>query len=108
MNILKINSVPSFEVIFRAELEDTIYKIILKNELKNTAQEIICAFDLLPNENFNVVLNTFPVGVSGTKFSYKIVDSESDDIVCFGKLMIVAQNENVQDYSKKTSTKFYK
>jgi hypothetical protein len=84
-----------------------IFKMELKNEMSQKKQTIICAIDLLSNENYNVFLETFPTGKEGDKFSFSLIEINSNKLVLMGKLMIVSENENIQDYSKKSNNKYY-
>lgn len=110
MNILKKNTTPSFEIVPREAL-DTLseYKIVLISEYKNTPkQEKNLTIQLLSNENYLITLQSFPQGKINEKFSYSIVENLSNKIVSLGKLMIVDENENIQDYTKQSNNKFYK
>jgi len=106
MDILKLNTSPTFKFIPRYELSVSELSIKLINELNQKTQTILCTVSILPNENYNITLATFPTGKANDKFSYTLLNGL--EIVSLGKLMIVSENENVQDYSKKTVNKFYK
>jgi len=100
MNILKINTAPEFEIIPRGIMVGSV--IELKNENNQKKQNVNFTFEKLPNENYKIILATFPNGKQGDKLSYSIPN------VCNGKILIVSQTENIQDYSKKSNNKFYK
>lgn len=106
MNIIKINSLPIFEIVPRRNLDILTLTIQLTSEIKNTIQTINCEATLLPNENYSLQLDTFPIGKVNEKFSYNLLNGT--EILSLGKLMIVSENEIIQDYSKKTVNKFYK
>ena len=106
MDILKLNTSPTFQFIPRKVLTVSDLSIKLINELNQKTQTILCTVAILPNENYTITLATFPTGKANDKFSYTLLNGL--EIVSLGKLMIVSENENVQDYSKKSVNKFYK
>ena len=63
---------------------------------------------MLDNENYKVTFLEFPIGKINEKFKKKKKEEITNDLVLIGQLMIVDENEVVQDYSKKTNTKFYR
>jgi hypothetical protein len=106
MEILRQNTVPKFEIVPRKKLDSTqIFKIILKSEVSKNSQEITSTVSILQNENYNITLNSFPIGVLREKFSYTIL--QGAEVVSLGKIMIVSQNENVQDFTTITNNKYY-
>ena len=108
MNILKKNTIPSFQIVPRRDLNiSEVFKIELKNESSQKKQNIICAVDLLANENFTLSLETFPTGKIGDKFSYSLFDNTTNELILMGKLMIVSENENIQNYEKSINSKYY-
>lgn len=107
MNILKINTSPIFEICPRIELNvNDAHTIVLKSEFTQAIQTISASVLLLQNENYLLTLQSFPTGKAGEKFSYTI-QNLANEIVSLGKLMIVSEFENIQDYSKKSNNKFY-
>ena len=108
MNIIRKNTIPSFQIVPRKDLNIIdVFKIELKNESSQKKQIIICAVDLLPNENFTLSLETFPTGKIGDKFSYSLLDNSTSELVLMGKLMIVSQFEDIQNYSNKLNNQYY-
>ena len=103
MNILKINTPPIFQFIPRKEFEGSV-TIKLISETKGSTQTINCTTNLLPNENYNIHLSTFPSGKANETFSFTILNG--NEVLCLGKLMIVSETEIVQNHSKKTN-KYY-
>ena len=85
-----------------------VLKFILKNEMKQTTQEITAGVVFLSNENYQVTMDSFPTSRVGDKFSYSLVDNITNDVVSLGKILVVGATENIQDYSKKSNNKFYK
>ncbi len=106
MNILKLNTSPSFQIVPRRKLTSQNLTIELVKEGSQTSQTINATATLLPNENYTLLLASFPNGKVNDKFSFTIL--ESTEIVCLGKLMIVSQTEIIQDYAKKTTSKYYR
>jgi hypothetical protein len=108
MNILRLNTSPSFEFIPRENITSTSFSIELKNENNQNKQTVSCSVVKLENENYKVTLSSFPTGINGDKFSYSILTIRQKLVVAQGKLLIIGQNDSVQDYSKKSTNKFYK
>ncbi len=100
MNILKVNTAPSFEIVPRTNINlSNTFRIELENNFTNETQSIqINSLTLLPNENYTIVLASFPVANLDAKFSYTIKENIANNVICIGKLMVVSENENVQDY----------
>lgn len=109
MDVLKKNTSPTFEIVPRKVLDvSNVFKIKLINEFTKVAQDILAtSVSLLANENYQITLASFPTGKIGEKLSYKIVDNISNEVLSLGKILIVSQTENIQDYSKKLNSKFY-
>ena len=98
MNVLKINTEPSFEIVPRRKLDVTKTYTVIFDE----TQTISATVTLLPNENYKLLLASFP---TGEKISYKILDGT--EIISLGMAIIVSENENIQDYEKSSNQKFY-
>ena len=109
MNIIKINTIPSFIIVPRKKIDiSRAFKFSTINEMTQDIQDIDVEWiEILPNENYLVIMHTFPNGNAGHKFSYKIIDILLNETISIGKFMIVSENEIVQDYSKKSTNKFY-
>ena len=108
MDILRKDTSPSFEIVPRSVLDiETDYIMSLKSEFSTDVQLIICTISQLPNENYQLTMQYFPVGKIGEKFSYSLSDPTTEEIVLLGKLIILSETESIQDYSKTTNTKFY-
>ena len=106
MDILKKNTSPSFQIVPRKVLEDSkVFTFQLKNEMSQRKEDILATISLLPNENYQITLASFPTGKIGDKISYTLL--QDDEVVLLGKILIASQTENIQDYSKKTNNKFY-
>jgi hypothetical protein len=80
----------------------------LKNEDKQSTQTRSCIFALLPNENYNLTLNSFPTSSEGSKFSYTVKKNSNNEVVLMGRLMVVGETQSIQDYTKTSINKFYK
>jgi hypothetical protein len=107
MHILRKNTYPIFEIVPRKSLDTTkAYFFYLKNEYTNSEQVIESIAQLLPNENYLITMFDFPTGKTNEKFSFELKEETTNEIVLIGQLMIVDENEVVQDYSKKTNTKY--
>ena len=106
MNVLKINTSPTFQIVSRKKLTNLNLTIKLAKEATQIEQTINATATLLPNENYNLLLASFPNGVANDKFSFIVFDGS--EIVCLGKLMIIAPTEVVKKYTKKTTPKYYK
>jgi hypothetical protein len=104
MNILKINTTPVFQFISRKDFNAESLEIQLVSETKGTTQNIECTPTLLANGNYDLLLSVFPNGKANETFSFTILNDA--DVLCLGKLMIVASGEVVQNHSKKTN-KYY-
>lgn len=100
MDILKLNTTPSFEIVPRIKIQTTdTLSIVLTNEATGEIQTIsISLIQLLPNENYKITLLSFPTGNAFDKFSYKIL--RTLEVISLGKLIITDQNKNTQDYTK--------
>ena len=107
MHILRINTQPRFEIVPRKTLSDITYFMFLKSEYTQAVQTISCTKELLTNENYNITLETFPVGNENEKFSFELKDA-LNEVICIGQLMIVSEFADVQNYTKVSNTKFYK
>ena len=107
MHILRENTDPIFEIVPRKTLSDITYFMFLKSEYTQAVQTIECTKELLPNENYNITLVTFPVGNENEKFSFELKDI-LNEVICIGQLMIVSEFADVQNYTKVSNTKFYK
>jgi hypothetical protein len=113
MHILRKNTDPIFEIVPRKKLDvgsefsfPKSYFFHLKNEYTNSDQVIESIAQLLPNENYLITMFDFPIGKTNEKFSFELKEETTNEIVLIGQLMIVDENEVVQDYSKKTNTKY--
>lgn len=107
MNVLKINTTPYFEIVPRERidiLENLSIELI--SEFSQSKQTISIGVTELSNENYLIQLATFPISKEGEKFSYAI-KNEANKVVSLGKLIVLGELQNIQDYSKKTNTKFY-
>ena len=62
MHILRENTDPIFEIVPRKNLTDISYFLSLKSEYTQEVQVIECTKELLQNENYNITLESFPVG----------------------------------------------
>ena len=108
MNILRKNTIPVFQIVTRENLNtDNVFKIQLKNEDTQAVQEINATVSLLENENYTITLDGFPVGNIHEKFSYTIIEVLTENVVSLGKILIVGENENVQDYTTIETNNFY-
>jgi hypothetical protein len=109
MDILRNNTPAIFQIVPRKTLDQNLnYTIKIKNETAQKTQIISLIVALLPNENYQVTLASFPNGKIGEKLSYEIIESESKEVICLGKMFIVSKNESVQDYTRQNNNKFYK
>ena len=107
MDILKKNTIPSFEIVPRKTLTiSSIFNLELKNEMSQKKEVIFAAISLLPNENYKITLDSFPAGKIGDKLIYTLF--QDNEVVLLGKILIASENQDIQDYSKKTNNKFYK
>ena len=108
MDILRKNTTPAFQIVPRRKLALTdVFKITIRNESTNVSQSIICSAALLANENYLLTLSSFPTGSLGAKFSYALLNNETNEIVLLGKLIIVAETQDIQNYSNKSNNNFY-
>lgn len=109
MDILKINTEPKFEIVPRIYFDTVeVLEIVLTSEKNGSAQTVDASAIILPNENYLLLLSQFPSGKENEKFSYGLFEKTSKKLLSLGRLMILAENESVQNYSKKENTKFYK
>ena len=107
MDILKKNTSPTFQIVPRKVLNySKIFKFQLKNEMSQRKEDILATISLLPNENYQITLASFPVGKIGDKISYTLL--QDNEVVLLGKILITTETENIQDYSKQTNNKFYR
>jgi len=108
MDILKLTTSPAFEIVPRKNLDVLrTFKFKLINEFTKVTQDVLASITILPNENYQVTLVSFPTGKAGDKISYTIVDNLTNEVISLGKLMIVSASENIQNYSKISTAKFY-
>ena len=107
MHILRENTQPIFEIVPRKILSDITYFLNLKSEYTQNVQLIECTKELLSNENYNITLNSFPIGKTNEKFSFELKDA-LNEVICIGQLMIVSEFADVQNYTKVSNTKYYK
>lgn len=109
MDILKKTTSPTFEIVPRRALDvSRVLKFQLKNEMKQTNQEVLADVVFLQNENYQITMRSFPTSSVGEKFSYTLIDDITGEVVLMGRLLVVGASENIQDYSKKSNNKFYK
>ena len=107
MHILRKNTLPAFEIVPRKRLDvSKAYFFNLKNEYTNELQTIQGSVQLLPNENYLITMIAFPIGKINEKFSFELKEAITNEIVMISQVMIIDQNENVQDYTKKTNLKY--
>jgi hypothetical protein len=107
MDVLKKNTIPSFEIVPRKTLTiSSIFNLELKNEMNQKKEVIFATISLLPNENYQITFDSFPSGKIGDKISYTLF--QDNEVVLLGKILIASENQDIQDYSKKTNNKFYK
>lgn len=107
MDILKKNTSPTFQIVPRKVLDfSKVFNFQLKNEMSQKVQDILATISLLPNENYQITLASFPAGKIGDKIAYTLL--QDNEVVLLGKILITTETENVQDYSKQTNNKFYK
>lgn len=108
MNILRINTSPSFQIVPRENLDvSRLLNVAIKNEDTQEVQNINATVSLLENENYQLTLVSFPTGNQNEKFSYTITDILTNNVVSLGKILIVAEDQNIQDYTTTTTNKFY-
>ena len=107
MDILKKNTIPSFEIVPRKKITiSSIFNLELKNEISQKKEVIFATISLLQNENYQITLDSFPAGKIGDKLSYTLF--QDNEVVLLGKILIASESQDIQDYSKKTNNKFYK
>lgn len=107
MHILRKNTTPTFEIVPRKVLDILkAYFFHLKNEYTNENQIVKSSVELLSNENYTITMSEFPTGKINEKISFELKEETTKEIVLIGQLMIVDENEVVQDFSKKTNTKY--
>lgn len=107
MHILRKNTTPAFEIVPRKVLDvSKAYFFHLKNEYTTETQTIESSIVLLPNENYKITMLDFPNGKINEKISFELKEETTNEIVLIGQLMIIDENEVVQDFSKKTNTKY--
>ena len=106
MHILRKDTTPIFEIVPRKTLLDVAYFLNLKSEYTTEVQVINCTSTLLPNENYNIELDSFPIGNINEKFSFELTN-ELNEVLCIGQLMIVSELADVQNYTKISNTKYY-
>ena len=107
MHILRKNTTPAFEIVPRKVLDiSKAFFFHLKNEYTNEVQIIESSVALLSNENYTITMSDFPTGKINEKISFELKEETTNEIVLIGQIMIVDENEVVQDYSKKTNTKY--
>jgi len=109
MDIIKRDTALVIEVVPRVLIDTgAAFTMTLKNEDKQTSQTRACTFTLLANENYNLTLNSIPTGADYSKFSYIVKNNASNEVVLRGKLMIVSENEDLQNYNRTQTNRFYK
>jgi hypothetical protein len=108
MDILKKNTSPTFQIVPRKTLDSSmILEFQLKNEMSQVKETIAASIILLENENYQIKMDSFPIGKIGDKIAYTLIDTFDNEVISLGKILIASENENIQDYSKKTNNKFY-
>jgi len=108
MNILRLNTSPTFQIVSRENIDvSRVLKFVMTNERTSTTQEVLADATALENENYQILMQSFPTGKIGDKIAYTLIDNLSENVVSLGKILIVSETESVQDYSKKENTKFY-
>lgn len=107
MHILRKNTTPAFEIVPRKQLDvSKVYFFNLKSEYTTETQIVESSVVLLSNENYTITMSEFPTGKINEKISFELKEETTNEIVLIGQIMIVDENEVVQDYSKKTNTKY--
>lgn len=109
MNIIRKNTIPSFQIVLREEIVLNAvdpFTIEIISEFSQKKQTIVVSISQLENENYLIQMVSFPIGKEGEKFSYTILN-DNQKTVSLGKFMIVSEFEDIQNYSKKQNTKFY-
>jgi len=109
MNVIKKNKDPYFEIVPRLSYDiSEELEITLTSENNGRSQTILATSSELPNENYLIELSSFPEGKTGEKFSYSISVKATHKLLSLGKLIILSENEDVQNFSAKENTKFYR
>lgn len=106
MNVIKLNTSPTFQIVSRKKLTNLNLTIKIAKECSESSQTINATATLLPNENYNLLLASFPNGVANDKLSFIVFDGS--EIICLGKLIILTADDVVRSYTKKTTPKYYK
>lgn len=102
MDILKKNTIPTFQIVSRTILDTSQpLSVEITSEFTQLKQTISASIALLENQNYQLTLSEFPTGKLYEKLSYKIEN------VCLGKMIIVSENEDIQNYAKKPNDKYY-
>jgi hypothetical protein len=108
MDIFKKNTTPKFQIVPRKTLNvSNVFRIELRNESTDIIQIILCSASLLPNENYTLLLASFPSGNFSDKFSYSLYIDTTNELVLNGKAIILSASEDVQNYSNKTNYNYY-
>lgn len=102
MDILKKNTSPTFQIVSRSTLDTSQpISVEITSEFTQEKQIITASVTLLENQNYQLTLSEFPAGKLYEKLSYKIEN------VCLGKMIIVSEDEDIQNYAKKPNDKYY-
>jgi hypothetical protein len=103
MNVLKKNTLPTFEIVPRRDLDtEKAHSFLAENEFTHETQFIRATIAKKINGNYNITLDEFP---DGEKLAYEIKDVK--EVVSMGKMLIIEENQSVQDYEPINSKKYY-
>jgi hypothetical protein len=103
MNVLKKNTLPTFEIVPRRDLDtEKTHVFLAENEFTHETQSINTTITKKINGNYNITLASFP---NGEKLAYEIRDGV--EVVSMGKMLIIEENQSVQDYEPINSKKYY-
>jgi len=110
MDVIKKDTPPIIILVPRIDLDvSEVLKFRFTNEF-STAKLIILSSTItaLDNGTYSVLLEELPDVKIGDKFSYTVVINDTGEVVSLGKLIILAEDESIQDYTKASTNKFYK
>lgn len=108
MIILKKNTPAVFYFIPRINVDTTdAFKVVLESESKKTVQNKNCTLDKQLNRSILCTIPSFPTGKIGEKFSLKVINSLSLDIIYMDKMEIMDEFQDVQNYTAKKINTFY-
>lgn len=105
MKVIKLNQVEEFSCVPRIYPKPSdALRVTLTNELTNTSIDLSFT-SIISGAYLTIIINTIPNDfTSGNKYAIEVYNITSQSIVYLGKLLIVDENTDIQNYAYKSQS----